>query len=164
MASWSVLSRDGAGASPVEAADATVFVREKFSWFAFLLTPIALIRYRLWLALFAFALAGVVLEASVEFLDLPSEAMSIALAGLSFLIALELPTLRVRKLLKRGYREEGIVVADTLEAAEQRYFSDLAARPAPTPRPAPPPAPPAPPGAQVPSHGIIGAFAGGLRS
>lgn len=163
MASWSVLSKDGAGDASVTAADAVVFVREKFSWLAFLLTPIALIFHRLWLVLIAYLAVGAVLEACVEMFDLPAAAASIVMLGFSFLIALELPSLRVRKLIRKGYRDAGSVVADSLEAAEQRFFEGVVLRPAPAPRPVPPTAP-TPPGAQLPQHGIIGSFAGGSAS
>jgi hypothetical protein len=66
---------------------------------------------------------------------------------------------RVRKLAALGYAEEGVVVAEDREEAEQRFFTHWAARqPEPLARAVARPAHPA--GAMPAAAGVIGSFPG----
>ncbi|MHA6686942.1 DUF2628 domain-containing protein [Mesorhizobium sp. A556] len=104
-------------------AAATVFVRDGFSWVAFLVPPLWLLWHRLWIeAVLAFVALG--------FLSALGEASGFMLAGslLSFLvmlfIGLEGQALRISALIRRGWKQWGVVVADNLDDADARYALD----------------------------------------
>jgi hypothetical protein len=60
-------------------------------------------------------------------LAVPPGARALVAVLIALLIGLESGTLRRWTLLRGGWQEQGIVVADDLEAAEQRFFSAEAA-------------------------------------
>lgn len=110
---------DGQPADP----DRVRFVRDGFSWGAFLFGPVWMIRHRLWLVLVCWLLVTAGFGVAHAALAVPAGGR-FAVAGLvALLIGLESATLRRWTLLRRGWREAGIVIADDLEGAEQRYFA-----------------------------------------
>ena len=129
------------------------FVRDGFSWPAFLFAPLWMLRYRLWLALIVYLLVVFALGASARALGDGDWLMGISLL-VSLLVGFEASTLRRYGLARRGWKVLGVVVGDDLEAAERRFFDAWAA--GSVPRPATPPA--AGPAASVPSGPIIGLF------
>jgi hypothetical protein len=138
-----------------------VFVRDGFSWWAFLLTPLWMLRHRLWLALAIYVLVSAALDVGLRALG--ASAFVLVLAGLliSLLAGLEAGTLRRSKLARRHWRNIGVVTGDDVEDAERRFF-DAWIRQAPVRRspslpnaPASGPAAPAPPSAPP---GVIGLF------
>jgi hypothetical protein len=138
-----------------------VFVRDGFSWWAFLLTPLWMLRHRLWLALAVYLLVLAALDAGLRALG--ASVFTLILAGLliSLLAGLEAGTLRRFNLARRHWRNIGVVTGDDVEDAERRFF-DVWIRQAPARRPASPPNAPAsglaaPPRPPVPS-GVIGLF------
>jgi Protein of unknown function (DUF2628) len=147
---------------PLRAADAVadpnrfVFVRDGFSWWAFLLTPLWMLRHRLWLALVIYLLLSAALDATLRALG--ASAFTLVLIGLmiSLLAGLEAGTLLRFKLARRHWRNIGVVTGDDLEDAERRFF-DSWIRQGPARRfPSPPtPAFAAPPEGQ---SGVIGLF------
>jgi hypothetical protein len=105
-----------------EEAERVVFLREKFSWAAFVLGPLWLLWNRLWLGL-AFWLAAVALiGAAVTALKLESFIAAIFLAVPSLILALEATLLQRQKLVANGFREAGVVIAEDIESAERRFF------------------------------------------
>jgi len=142
-----------------------VFVRDGFSWWALLLTPLWMLRHRLWLALAVYLLASAALDAGLRALG--GSAFTLVLAGLliSLLAGLEAGTLRRAKLARGRWRNIGVVSGDRLEGAERRFFDSwirqsLAHRPA-SPSGAPASSSAAPPGPPAPSpapSGVIGLF------
>ena len=138
-----------------------VFVRDGFSWWAFLLTPLWMLRHRLWLALAIYLLVSAALDAGLRALGV--SVLVVVLAGLliSLLAGLEAGTVRRFKLARRRWRNIGVVTGDDVEDAERRFF-DAWIRQAPARRPPLPPraptsgaAAPAPPPAP---SGVIGLF------
>jgi uncharacterized protein DUF2628 len=136
-----------------------VFVRDGFSWWAFLLTPLWMLRHRLWLVLAIYLVVAAALDAGLRAIG--ASLLTLIVAGLliSLLAGLEAGALRRFKLARRHWRNIGVVTGDDLEDAERRFF-DAWIRQAPTRRPAAPPnAPPsgsaAPPAAP---SGVIGLF------
>lgn len=110
------------GARTQEAAERVVFVREKFSWPAFFFTPFWLLIYRLWLV-FGIWLATFVAIAWIGSAIGFGPYATIAAAFFpSLLIGMEAANLRARKLLRTGFREAGVIIADDLETAERRFF------------------------------------------
>ena len=96
---------------------------------------------------------------------LPDGTAGVVAFILALLIGLEAATLRRRKLLWWRWRDAGVVVADNVLSAEQRFFDRwVADAPAPVrPTPPPPPLPRAPSPSYEPD--VIGMFPppGGTR-
>jgi hypothetical protein len=97
------------------------FVRDGFHFWAFLLTPLWMIRRRLWLVLIGYVLLWVAISAALYFLNARSAMFAVYLL-LGFLVGLEASSLRRWTLRRRGWREVGVVVAKDQEEAERRFF------------------------------------------
>lgn len=99
-----------------------VFVRDGFSFWAFLLAPWWMLRHRLWLALTGYVIVVIALLVALRFVG-ASTTVSITVAALlSLLVGFEAATLRRFTLSRRGWKNVGIVVGDDLESAERRFF------------------------------------------
>jgi Protein of unknown function (DUF2628) len=98
------------------------FVRDGFYWWAFLLTPLWMLRHRLWQVLAIYLVATAVLDTALH--SVGTSAFVIAFAGLlvSLLIGFEAGTLRRFTLRRRGWRNIGIICGGDLEDAERRFF------------------------------------------
>ena len=124
-----------------------VFVRDGFSWPAFLFAPLWMLRYRLWLAFIVYLLVALALGAATRVLGAGDWVLAISLL-VSLLVGFEASTLRRYGLARRRWNTLGIVVGDDLESAERRFFDAWAAgrvsRPAPSPVSGPAPAPTGP--------------------
>jgi len=138
-----------------------VFVRDGFSWWAFLLTPLWLLRHRLWLALAIYVLVSAALDVGLRALGASVFVLVLASLLISLLAGLEAGTLRRSKLARRHWRNIGVVTGDDVEDAERRFF-DAWIRQAPMRRPpSPPNAPASGPAAPAPPSapsGVIGLF------
>jgi hypothetical protein len=99
-----------------------VFVRDGFSFWAFLLAPLWMLRYRLWLAFIGYVIVAVALLVGLRLIGASATVTAIAIALLSLLVGFEAATLRRFTLSRRGWRNVGIVVSDDLESAERRFF------------------------------------------
>jgi hypothetical protein len=151
-----------AGGRTLEAAERVVLLREKFSWPALFFTPIWLLWHRLWLGFLGWLVLSAAIAATRGALGLQEFAGFAAVALPSLIGGFEATTLRRRKLMRRGFREVSVVVAEDLETAERRFFAVWLSQnesPPPAPNPSSPPLPPASP----PS--VIGLFPepGGAR-
>jgi hypothetical protein len=121
-----------------------LFVRDGFSFWAFLLAPLWMLWHRMWLVLVAYlVLAGGLLAV---LLVVGASLTAVIAAGLliSLLVGLEAGTLRRVTLRRRGWKEVGLVSGNDREVAERRFFAtwrhDGAAAPAAAGvAPAPPP-------------------------
>lgn len=154
---------------PLRAADTLadpvrfVFVRDGFYWWAFLLTPLWMLRHRLWLVLLLYVLLSVVLDVALRIAG--ASAPLIVLTGflISLLAGLEAATLRRFTLRRRHWKNVGVVSGDDLEDAERRFFDNWVKVPARNTQPVAGPA--APPPALSRSYrgdasGVIGLFPG----
>jgi hypothetical protein len=125
---------------PSPAADA-MLVRDGFHLFGFLTPPIWLLWHRMWIeAIVAFAIA-MVLAALGEALDAGFAGTLLSLL-VSIYVGIEGAALRLAALRRRGWREWGVVEADSFGDAEARYLFDAA--------PAGPEEVPSPPAARHP--------------
>lgn len=103
-------------------ADARL-VRDGFSLLAFLLPPLWLLWHRLWIEA-ALAFAAALLLTGL------GEVAGFGLAGsllsllVSIYVGLEGSALRLAAYRRRGWREWGVVEADTASDAEMRYLSE----------------------------------------
>lgn len=131
--------KDGPANAPTLAdAERVVFLREKFSWPALLLGPLWLAWRRLWLVLVLWIFVSFALAILMAALGLKDSMMFVAFFLPSLIVAFEATALRRRKLLRKGMREAGVVIAQDIEIAERRFFTDWAKRAgtAPAARPA----------------------------
>ena len=99
-----------------------VFVRDGFSFWAFLLTPWWMLRHRLWLALTGYVIVAIALAVALRLVGASTGVTITAGALLSLLVGFEASTLRRFTQSRRGWRNVGIVVGDDLESAERRFF------------------------------------------
>jgi len=104
------------------AAERVVFLREKFSIWAFIFTPFWLLRYRLWIAFLIWLVTFVAITLIGGALGFGPYAGLAASIFPSLFFGLEAIHLRTRKLLRSGYRDAGVVVAEDIETAERRFF------------------------------------------
>ena len=99
-----------------------VFVRDGVSFWAFLLAPFWLLRYRLWLAFIGYVIVAIALQIALRLIGASPTVTVIVAALLSLLVGFEAATLRRFTLSRRGWRNVGLVVGDDLESAERRFF------------------------------------------
>ena len=99
-----------------------VFVRDGFSFWAFLLAPFWLLRYRLWLAFIGYVIVAIALQIALRLIGASPTVTVIVAALFSLLVGFEAATLRRFTLSRRGWRNVGLVVGDDLESAERRFF------------------------------------------
>jgi hypothetical protein len=118
------------------------FVRDGFHFWAFLLAPFWLLRYRLWLAFIGYAIVYVAVEVVLTVMRAPDSVQFVVGVLIALLMGLEAPSLRRWTLTRRGWTPLGFVVGDDAEMAERRFYAAWAER-AP-PAQAVPPKPPAP--------------------
>jgi hypothetical protein len=111
--------RAGAAAADVERF---AFVRDGFSWWAFLFAPLWMLRHRMWLALIGYLVIAGAIEAPVKLSGAPGFAASVIGLLLGLLVGLEAGTLRRFTLNRRGWKNLGVVSGDDLEDAERRFF------------------------------------------
>ncbi|MDK4704897.1 DUF2628 domain-containing protein [Rhizobium sp. CNPSo 4062] len=133
MASYLILSPPGAS-NRSEVADRyhddTRFIRDGFSWTAFLFPTLWMLFHRLWLhAVAAFLLQGIALELMRQ----PGffAAGATLLLGVRALAALEGRHSVSNRLISRGWKVENLVSADDLATAEEIHFFELEQNPNP---------------------------------
>jgi Protein of unknown function (DUF2628) len=133
------------------------FVRDGFSFWAFLFAPLWMLRHRMWLVLIGYVLILGGLEIVVRMFG----GSMLVGGGISFLVSLlvglEAGTLRRFTLNRRGWNNVGVVSGDDLEDAERRFFDAWVRRAAVPPvAPATAPSAPMPRMAQAPD--VVGLF------
>ena len=141
--------------------DRFVFVRDGFSFWAFLFGPLWILRHRMWLVLVGYVVLFAALQFALQILAAPDAVKAIAGLLVDLLVGIEASTLRRFSLGRRGWRNVGVVLGDNLHMAERRFFDAWVNRSSPSADTAAPPAPPA----AAPSYrlapassGIVGLF------
>jgi hypothetical protein len=99
-----------------------VFVRDGFAFWAFVLTPLWMLRHRLWLVLVIYLIVLTALQIVLNTVGASTGVAITVSALLSLLIGFEAATLRRFTLARRRWINVGIVVGDDLEAAERRFY------------------------------------------
>lgn len=150
--------------APID-GDGIIFVREGFSWGAFIFNWIWALWNRLWLAAVLYLAASIAIAALIPLIGFDEVAATIIALGLQFFFAAEANDIRRWTIKTRGYREIGIVTALTEEEAELKFFSTWQgpATPSTATRPAAPNIPMPRPGAVWPrptnrSEEVLGLF------
>jgi hypothetical protein len=98
------------------------FVRDGFAFWAFLLAPLWMLRYRLWLVLVLYLVTIAIVQIALWAVGASSTVKFLVFFLVALLIGFEAASLRRWTLTRRGWRNVGIVVGDDLEAAERRFF------------------------------------------
>lgn len=109
-------------ADPLPDAERIVFVRDGFSFWAFLLAPLWMLWHRMWLVLAGYVVVVAALEAPLVVFGGSRAAVSVVGLFISLLVGLEASTLRRFTLRRRGWKNVGIVSGDDVEDAERRFF------------------------------------------
>jgi uncharacterized protein DUF2628 len=99
-----------------------VFVRDGFSFWAFLLAPLWMLRHRLWLVLLGYVVVTVALQVGLRLIGASAVVVTLAGVLVALLVGFEAATLRRFTLARRGWKNVGIVVGDDVESAERRFF------------------------------------------
>jgi len=114
------------------ASESAVFVRDGFHFFGFIAPLLWLLWHRLWLeAAMTFA-ATLALAAASEWAGLTFAAPLLPLL-ISLYVGLEGGALRIAALRRAGWRQWGVIEADSIEDAEMRYLFAAEADDEPTP-------------------------------
>ncbi|MDK4733514.1 DUF2628 domain-containing protein [Rhizobium sp. CNPSo 3490] len=109
------------GANP--ATDEVRTIRDGFTWLGFLFPWVWLLVHRLWMhAAAAFLLQGI----GGALMDEPGlgPAGAAIMLGVNIVVGLEGQNFRIRHLAAKGWNEDALIAADTLDIAEQVYFAD----------------------------------------
>lgn len=101
-----------------------VFVKDGFSWPAFLIPFIWLVWHRMWLALVGYVVAVVALAGTGYLVGFPDSLSFWLGLLLNLFMGLEGNNFRRRSLERRGYQEVADVVGDDREEAAWRFFAD----------------------------------------
>jgi hypothetical protein len=98
------------------------FVRDGFSFWAFLLAPLWMLRHRLWLVFFGYLAVAAATQVALIALGVPDGVKIAVGLLLALLVGFEAASLRRWTLTRRGWTNFGVTVADGLEGAERRFF------------------------------------------
>ena len=126
----------------ISAPERFVVVRDGFHFWAFVLAPFWLLRYRLWLAFAIYLAASILLGIGLLLIGAGSTVQFLAGTLVALLIGFEAATFRRAKLPQRGWKMLGFVVGEDAEMAERRFFAEWSKRA--DEAPATPPAAPEP--------------------
>jgi hypothetical protein len=99
-----------------------IFVRDGFSFWAFLLAPLWMLWHRLWLVLLSYLVVAILLQIALRMIGASATVTVAAGALLALLVGFEAATLRRLTLTRRRWQNAGIVVGDDVESAERRFF------------------------------------------
>jgi len=123
MAIYTVHQRPVDRGNPLPDAERIVFVRDGFSFWAFLIAPVWMLWHRMWLVLLGYVIVLAAADAALSALGASSIAFSVIGLFISILVGLEASTLRRFSLRRRGFRNIGIVSGADREDAERRFFA-----------------------------------------
>src|SRR6202008_3884808 len=90
-------------ADAASAAERFVFVRDSFSWWAFLLAPLWMLRHRMWLGFLRYVVVSGAIEAALVRFGASGAALALVGLSISLLVGLEASTLRRFALRRRGW-------------------------------------------------------------
>jgi hypothetical protein len=123
MPVYTVLEPLRNGGSLGERADHVIFLRDGFSWTAFLFTPLWLISQRLWISVVVYSVAMAAVQFGLRMAGVDTGGQLLIGMLIALLFGLEGANLRRWAMTRRGsWRELGTVVARDRDEAEQRFF------------------------------------------
>ena len=157
MASWYVYEPPGTLAHTPAAADKAVFIKDAFSWGAFLVPFIWLLWRRMWLIFLAWFAVTVALAIAAATLDIPDAVIALLQLVFGWGFALEASALRAWTLGRKGWRLAGFACGADGTEAEYRYHEAVSGGSAAPGRPQPGAAPARAPAGR-PTEAILGVF------
>jgi len=158
MAVYTVHEPPWRGDNALAHTERFVFVRDGFSWLAFLFGWLWMLVRGLWLECLGLVAITLGLTFGLWAVGAGPVGIWFALTMVALLVGFEAASLRRAALERRGWITQGVVVADDVEAAERRFFDAwVSAAPAKRPPTAPPSSPIRRPGSVSP-HDVIGLF------
>ena len=98
------------------------FVRDGFSFWAFLLGPLWMLRHRMWLIFIGYVAVAVAMQVGLRLVGASSGAAVFAAFMLALLVGMEAGTLRRFTLGRRRWRNVGTIVGSDRETVERRFF------------------------------------------
>jgi hypothetical protein len=141
--------------------DRFAFVRDGFSFWAFLVAALWMLWHRMWLVLVIYLVLAGGLEAGLHYAGVSPATIALVQLCIAVLVGLEAPTLRRFTLSQRKWKNIGLVSGDTLEDAERRFFDawvhESSLKPS-APAAAERPATPSPVPRLPPASDVIGLF------
>lgn len=102
--------------------DRFVFVRDGFRFWAFAGGAIWLLWHRLWLAMIGYLVLSFIGEVTLSLLGVSSSARLAAMLIVALMMGLEAASLQRWTLSRSKWKQVDVVVADTEEGAERRFF------------------------------------------
>jgi hypothetical protein len=109
-------------AAAVPDAARFAFVRDGFSFWAFLFAPLWMLWHRMWLVLIGYLAIAIGLEGILTLFGASEFSLTIVGLFISLLVGLEASTLRRFTLRRRRWDNLGLVSGHDLEEAERRFF------------------------------------------
>src|SRR5256885_5410123 len=94
---------EGSGPQP----ERFVFVRDGFSFWAFLLAPLWMLRHRMWLVLLGYLVVTIALQVALSLIGASATVMTVVTVLLSLLVGFEAATLRRFTLGRRRWTNVG---------------------------------------------------------
>ncbi len=99
-----------------------VFVRDGFSFWAFLFGPLWMLRHRMWLVLLGYVVLVVAMSFAMRTFGASGSAKLFAGFLVAILIGIEAGTLRRFTLARRRWKNIGVIVGDDRDSAERRFY------------------------------------------
>lgn len=109
-------------ADRLDRAEAHAFVKEGFTWMAFLLTPLWLLANRMWLILATYVLGLGALQLGLAWIGAEEQLRSLLVLAAHLLIGFEADTLKRWTLERKGWRMIGSVAGRNWLECERRFF------------------------------------------
>jgi hypothetical protein len=98
------------------------FVRDGFSFWAFLFGPLWMLRHRMWLVLVGYIVIVVAMHVGLRFVGASTGGSAFASFMLALLVGMEAGTLRRFTFGRRKWRNVGTIVGSDRETVERRFF------------------------------------------
>ncbi len=124
MAVYTVHERPMPALVPAKRASDLVFVREGFSWLAFLVGGFWLLLRGLWLEFLVLMAASLLAAGVLIASGFPPEGVQTLLLFFNVFLGFELYDLQRWKLERQGYRMVGVVTGVNRAECERRFFTD----------------------------------------
>jgi hypothetical protein len=99
------------------------FVRDGFSFWAFLFGPLWMLRHRMWLVLIGYIVVAVGMQVALQLVGASSGGSAFAAFMLALLVGMEAGTLRRFTLGRRRWRNVGTIVGADRDTVERRFFN-----------------------------------------
>lgn len=99
-----------------------VLIKEGFCWPAFLFGPLWMLIHRLWLAFAVLVVITLILGVAADAFGLGQVPQAIVLLAIAVLVGAHGNDMRRHALVRRGYRDGGVVAARNYDEALTRYI------------------------------------------